>query len=205
MPVRDAAAALVSQREPPNSNRETPMLAATASTRGLSAVLGAQTAPSDVGEAVASLLNFRVFPSVEPRGWNGSGETSPATTDAAAADSAAESLPNAQHVANRTACAGQDDVSSQARHNATERRRVQKLKAAFTELDEAIRSRPELGLGLELAPTLVAAGGKRARASEPSHLMTLQDSAACMRKLFELVDDLTRRNQQLEREAAERG
>ena len=34
--------------------------------------------------------------------------------------------------------------------------------------------------------------------------MTLQDSAECMRKLFQLVDDLARRNQQLESEAAER-
>ena len=188
----NAAASLV--REPQSSNRrQAPVLAATASARESSkgAKLAVQTPNVTEMDAVTSLLHFRTLtalPANEPRG-NRSGDTSPTTTELEAAPECSSKAEGKNAVSR----------SPQARHNATERRRVQKLKTAFTELDEQIRSRPDLGLGFERAP--VVPGAKRPR-NEPSHLSTLQDSAECICKLFELVDDLARRNAELSAAAA---
>jgi len=98
------------------------------------------------------------------------------------------------------------------RHNATERRRVQKLKYAYVELDGALRSRPDL-VSIATASSADPTFRKRGREGEdesgdglvngarrmpvgpsqmPSHLQILQDSAETVRGLFELVDVLAK-------------
>ena len=96
------------------------------------------------------------------------------------------------------------------RHNATERRRVQKLKYAYVELDGVLRSRPDL-VSIATATSADPSFRKRGREDEngadglvssgrrmpvgpaqmPSHLQILQDSAETVRGLFALVDVLS--------------
>jgi len=85
--------------------------------------------------------------------------------------------------------------SAKARHNATERRRVQKLKDAYMELDAVLRSRPDL----IHVPAYEIAGRKRGRDDEggpggkgPSHLQVLSSSAQAVQNLFALVDEMKR-------------
>ena len=88
---------------------------------------------------------------------------------------------------------------SKARHNATERRRVQKLKDAFTELHTAIRERPDL---VDVPPHADSSTGNRKRSRDddgggrngPSHLQTLQDSADTVRQLYAIIDRLRNAN-----------
>jgi len=89
------------------------------------------------------------------------------------------------------------NVSAQARHNATERRRVQKLKSAYIDLKAVLRCRPDLLDAPNDEPEL---GRKRSRTStdgdggwapaEPSHLAILQEAAEGVRRLYSLVDQL---------------
>lgn len=119
-------------------------------------------------------------------------------------------------------------TSAQARHNATERQRVKKLKEAFLALDDVIRSRPDLSC--RMRPTAEEPASKRCRSASispvaaadgsacpgtteegghgrsgkapqgPSHFAILQESATAVGELYDLVDELTRRNEELERQ-----
>ena len=115
----------------------------------------------------------------------------------------------------------QKPASAQARHNATERQRVRKLKEAYLSLDEVIRSRPDL-ISVRIPQEESTSSRRRAKAQDaadgaenargsndrstrtpagPSHLAILQDSAGAVQSLFALVDQLSRRNAELEQEA----
>lgn len=89
--------------------------------------LPALNAPADVSDAVASLLQLPSRGSTTNEGEStsvgGSDKESPFNLVVA-------SVPDANH--------------GKARHNATERRRVHNLKCAYMELDEVVRSRPDL-------------------------------------------------------------
>jgi len=94
------------------------------------------------------------------------------------------------------------------RHNLTERRRVQKLKYAFVELDGALRARPDL-VSIATASSADPSFRKRGRddlngdrlpvgrrmpvgpSQTPSHLQILQDSAETVDSLFKLIDMLS--------------
>jgi len=98
------------------------------------------------------------------------------------------------------------------RHNATERRRVQRLKEAYTALDRLVRSRPDIlaiqpkvpeakvsgGDGSRKRGRQAEEGGSGASSSPASHLETLEGTAAGVSELFDLVDQLMRRNADLE-------
>ena len=97
--------------------------------------------------------------------------------------------------------------SQQERHNATERKRVAKLKEAYMALDQTVRSRPEITAAMLLARgegACAAAGRKRGRQEEgaagttASHLDILKDATSAVRGLYALIDDLERRNRELE-------
>lgn len=114
---------------------------------------------------------------------------------------------------------GERKISAQERHNATERRRVQKLKEAYTTLDDLIRSRPDLVSVQRPSPPPkqagagagVSGGRKRVRqdaesgsgtpqlpTGPASHLEVLQGTAGAVSQLYRLVDQLARRNAELE-------
>ena len=154
--------------------------------------------PADVSDAVASLLSLPIAPNAadEDRTQVSDQDISP-SVDSSATETAVAAPP----------------PSAQARHNATERQRVRKLKSAYMELDEVIRSRPDL-VNTRTLPEEMSSHRRRSRSSDPeegsnsrapagpSHLAILQESAAAVRSLFSLVDSLVRRNHDLENTAS---
>ena len=154
--------------------------------------------PADVSDAVASLLSLPIGPTAadeDKTQVSSSDQDISPSVDSSATEIAAAAPP----------------PSAQARHNATERQRVRKLKSAYLELDEVIRSRPDL-VNTRTLPE-EGSNRRRSRSSDhdegsssrapagPSHLAILQESAAAVRSLFSLVDSLVRRNQDLEKSA----
>lgn len=100
------------------------------------------TAPPDVSDAVASLLQL---PSRMPTG----DERSATSVDSGSSPSlkpvvTSVAVPPTAQPQQKGASTSGTTPSAQARHNATERRRVHNLKCAYMELDEVIRSRPDL-------------------------------------------------------------
>ena len=120
------------------------------------------TAP-DVSDAVASLLQLpsRMVTSDEASATSVESGSSPSLTSVVSnIVPPTDQLP--QNI--KSASASGTTPSAQARHNATERRRVHNLKCAYMELDEVIRSRPDLVL---VKPVPDESGGrKRTRSTD---------------------------------------
>lgn len=178
--------------------------------------------PQSIHDAVTSLLTLpQASSSISIH--NSSAPSAAATAAAAAEEVETSSVDEARSWAD-TETARSSPVTthtalktSQAKHNDSERRRVQKLKNAYVELSGVIRSRPDLvgviaqeAQATEASPTRKRRRGDRngaegahgAARSVPSHLSVLEDSASAMKTLFGLVDELKKENERLRGQSA---
>ena len=159
----------------------------------------------DIASLLLSLPHAASAGSLEARGQgsNTSGHTSPTSRAASPVNE-----PNGPQ--------GEEDgyQRTKRRHNETERRRVEKLRLAYKELEEAVRSQPDLYVAItgndandepdEVAPQ----NGKRPRANAAgsrgkSHIDVLQEASTVIRRLYSLVTTLSEeRNQMMQAQAA---